>query len=100
MMTPDTWLIVWEDDGDLFATDPAERPRIDAAVSTYVDSCGIRDSLLHVTLLDGREYTTKASRITSWAVSSPETRRRQIEQGKWHDEETERMKHELGMWDE
>lgn len=96
----DSWLTVWEEGGELYTVEIADEPRIDAAVSQHVDSGGTRDALLHLTFTDGREYTVRASRIVSWAASTPETRRRAMEYEQWQKEETETFKQELGIWED
>lgn len=97
---PDTWLTVWEEGGLSYTVDAADEPRIDAAVSRYVDSGESRDSIIALAFTDGRDYRVRASQITSWAISTPETRHRALELDKMQDEETKRIKAELGIWEE
>lgn len=93
-----TSLTVWEEGGSYYTVDVADEPRIDAAVSRYMETG--RDSLLALTFTDGREYRVKASQITHWAVSTPETRQRAVELDKAQDEETQRFKREAGIWED
>lgn len=90
----------------LFAQDttwavvPEEEPRLDAAVSLYVDSGGTRDALLQLTLTGGDTLTIKASLVRCWMVSTPEGRRREMELSKESDDEEKAIKQELGMWED
>lgn len=96
----ETWLTVWEKGGEMYTVEADDEPRIDAAVTQYIDSGESRDTLLRLTFTDGREYTVRASQIVSWATSTPESRRRAVEYEKGQEEETRRFKQELGIWDE
>ena len=69
---PDIWLLVMEEDGTVWICDVADRPRIDAAVSSFLDTG--RDSLLHLTPLDGAEVTLRASNVMGWKTESEDTR--------------------------
>lgn len=66
---------------------PDEEPRLDAALTAYLDSGCTRDRLIRLTLLDGDEYVTTASRISAWLVSTPEGRRRAVRIDKLIDDE-------------
>jgi len=78
-VTPDTWLVVYERDGLFVYVDVGDEPRVDAAVTSWLDSGGSRDSLLDLTLIDGSGYRVIASHVVAWSVSSPESRLRTIE---------------------
>lgn len=97
----DTWLTVWESDGMTYTVEIQEEPRIDVAVSQFIESGGTRDSLLHLNMTDGRCYVVRASVITSWAISTPDTRRKSMKYQQWQKEETKRFMQELGVvsWD-
>lgn len=99
-MTPDTWLIVWERDGGHVIACADQEPNLDTGVTAYLDSAGTRDSLLSLTLTDGREYRVLASCITGWSLSTPETRRRELEHEKWCGEERQALRQELGIWED
>ena len=99
MRPPDDFLTGWEDNGSSYTVDPADEPRIDAAVSAYVESGCTRDRVLHLTFTDGREYSVRASVITSWARSTPETRRRALELQKFAEDEDQQLRQELGIWE-
>jgi hypothetical protein len=93
--TNEVWLKVWTRDGDHFLTEPTEVHRIDAAVQQWIDM--ERDSILDVKLLDGRTLNWLASGVGGWAISSPETRRAEIEQYKWMDDERAAFRVEVGL---
>lgn len=69
---------VFDVDGAVVLVTPDDEPRIDAAVTAFLDSGCSRDRTLRLTMLSGDEYVTPASRISSWIVSTPEGRRRSI----------------------
>lgn len=70
---------VYDIQGDMVGVALSEEPRIDAAVSKWVDSGKTQDTLLSLETPDGSEYKTLASAIQSWLVSTPEIRRRKAE---------------------
>lgn len=94
---PDTWLTVWEEDGSSYTVDEADEPRLDAAVSQYIDSGGTRDTLLSLDFTDGRTFRVKASRIAGWSLSTPATRRRHWELQKYQRDEDAGLKAEIGI---
>lgn len=93
-----TYCKIFEDDGNICVR-PEQESRINAAVSQYVDSGGTRDTLLDLETLAGETYYTKASRITSWYVSTPETRRKIIEVEKLLEDEKKAFQADLGIWE-
>lgn len=97
---PETWLTVWEVDGSDYTVAADNEPSIDAAVTRHIDSAGTRDTLLTLEFTSGCMYRVRASQITSWAISTPETRRRALELEQWEQEEDERIRHELGIWED
>ena len=94
----DTYLKVYEPDGHVQVL-PEDEPRINAAVGDWIDSGDTRDRLLDLTLIDGGAYYTKASRIMSWVLSTPETRRRGWEIQKAMKDEDEAYKQAVGIFD-
>ena len=71
---PDEWLVVFEADNSQARLDVSDESAIDAAVSSFLETG--KDSLLHLTFVEGDEYVVRASRITSWFRSTPEFRER------------------------
>lgn len=72
-----TYLAVWErtaQQGHYMRVDPAEAPRIDAAVTRYQETG--RDSVLELTTMAGNPYFLVASEVTAWKISTPESRAR------------------------
>jgi hypothetical protein len=74
-MNPDRWVKVWFTDEGWVLCPEYEEPRIDAAVSAYIDSGRSRDSLIHLTALDGGRIVVRASFVSGWSTSDPEMRR-------------------------
>lgn len=99
-MNLSAWLNVWEANGCVFATDPADEPRIDAAVSKWLDSGKTRDTLLSLSFLDGREYKVLASNIVSWAISTSESREKEYEIRKFQEDEDKELKSRVGLWED
>lgn len=98
-MSIGAYVKVFDDDGYVLVP-PAEEPRIDAAVTAYLDSGGTRDSLLRLTTLDGAEYVVRVSSIRSWIMTTPEARRRQVEHEKALADERREYAAELGYWED
>lgn len=98
-MSIGAYVKVFDDDGYVLVP-PAEEPRIDAAVTAYLDSGGTRDSLLRLATLDGAEYVVRASSIRSWIMTTPETRRRQVEHEKALTDERREYAAEIGYWED
>jgi len=94
-----TFLKVYYDDGYVLAKPECEQS-IDAAVSAWVDSGKTRDRLLRIELLDGCELAVLASEVTSWLISTPETRQRQVEIERDLRAEDTAMRQAAGIWDE
>lgn len=65
--------------GDVFYIDPTDEPRIDAAVSSWLDSGGTKDTLLSLTPAEGGDLKLRASCIYCFYPSTTATRRRWIE---------------------
>lgn len=74
--TPDTYVKIFEIDGEFVYAQSYEEQRIDAAVELWVSSNKTRDSILKIDLIDGLSYNILASRIASWFLSTPEYRER------------------------
>ena len=70
-----SFLRVWDAQGMLINLDIHDEPRIDAAVTEWVDSGRTKDTVLHLTTLEGVPYTTLASNMVAWAHSTPESRK-------------------------
>ena len=96
-MTLSTMLRVWDAFGSAADLDPSEEPRIDAAVSRWIDSGERANTLLDLTMLNGSRYRALASDLRSWVLSTPETRRTQIEITHMQAEEDRQHKAELGI---
>lgn len=86
---------LWDEDGTV-AVMPDEEPRIDAAVSEYLNTG--RDSLLDLELVSAAMYKTRASLVRSWMMGDADTRRREIEYEKAQRDEAQAVRHELGIW--
>ena len=93
------WLQLFEKDGNI-SLSPSEEPRINAAVSDFIDSGWSRDKLLDLSLLSGQIYYTRASNIFSWLISTPEHRREEAEHKAAWDTESRELKMEFGAWEE
>lgn len=91
-----TYLRVYDHDEARVDVDPSEEPRIDAAVTAWLDTR--RDSLLRLTCMDGAELTILASAVQSWLLSTPESRRRSIEQEAAGLAEVRESRIALGLW--
>lgn len=74
-----------------------DEPRLDAAVSAYLDNG--RDRLVRMARIDGDEYVILASEVTGWMVSTPEGRRRSTELDKASKDEEEANRQAVGLWD-
>ena len=94
----DVYLRVWDNTGDMIAVDAAEEPRLDAAVSTFIDSGGTRDALVELGLIEGGTVKIRASVVHSWMLSTPESRFRLMEINKSEAEEREEFRNKLGIW--
>lgn len=96
---PDTYLVLWEAGGSRLTVDAGDIHRIDAAVTAYLDTN--RDSLLHLTTAAGEQYTTRASLITAWHLTTHQGRRRVAELEKADQDETRSLRLAVGLpWDD
>lgn len=78
---------------------PEHESSIDAAVGHWLDTS--RDTLLRLTMLDGSEFTTKASGIAGWFLSTPEGRLRSLELEKASGEEDRDNRIAVGLpWED
>lgn len=94
-----SYLKVWESDGTNCTIMPTDKHAIDAAVQAWLDTG--RDSLVYLSQINGDEYITLASRITSWRVVTPEGRRKQIELDAMSKDEDKTLKAEYGVpWED
>jgi hypothetical protein len=96
---PTTYCRVDVGDG-YYLVEQHEEPRIDAAVSAFLDSGCTRDQLLTIDLLDGKVLKLRASRIESFYISTPDNRRASIEREKALADESKATRASLGMFDE
>lgn len=69
------YVAVYDESGHVKCV-PEDEPRVDAAVSLWVDSGRTRDTILYLTALDGARYCVLASHVTSWMLSAPQDRER------------------------
>lgn len=85
-----------------FDLEVAEMNRIDAHVTDFNDSgrSPVKDTWIHVTGLGGERIQLLTSDIRGLMESTPDTRRRFIENQKRFDDEKARIKAELGVWDD
>ena len=98
--SPDTWLVLYETDSTCTHVDVHDMDHIDAAVTAYLDSAETRDTLLHLTMVEGGVYVIRASHIKAWFICSPEHRHRGTEHEKYRTEENKRLRLEVGLpWD-
>ena len=98
-MSCGTFVAVWTRDGDTVSVVVDEEPRISAAVSQHIESGGTRDGVLDMTLVNGAVFCVRASEVTSWAISTPESRAAQRAWEAALDEEEETNKRARG-WTE
>jgi hypothetical protein len=94
-----TYLRVYDKTEGFISCDPADEPRVDAAVGAYIDSGG-RDRIIDVTLAEGVPYKLLASQVTAWFVSTPESRRKRVEMNANSDAELEGHAREFGIWED
>lgn len=92
------YLVLFTDEGAL-RIEEGDKHQVDVALTEYLHSG--RDSVIHLTLLDGDEYATRASLVTGWTVSTPEGRVRMQELTKLLDDEERANRMEAGLgWDD
>ncbi len=96
----DRWLKVNLADEAYVCVDLADAPRLDAAVTQYLDSGKTRDCLLHLSCIDGDAFTVRVSLVNGWTESTPEGRRAAWEFEAALREETRLLKAELGIFEE
>lgn len=94
-MTFGTFLRLFEVDGSSMRIDAERSGSIDAAVSNYLDTG--RDSLLHLMTLSGESFVVRASRITSWWVSTPEGRETSLRHDKEERDEEQASRILVGL---
>lgn len=100
VIDPGEYVRLWTVDGESWAVLAEDEPRIDAAVSLWIDSGETRDALLLLTLTGGDAFKVRASMCASWFLSTPAGRRRELEFGKAADDENKRVRQEIGDWEE
>lgn len=91
-----TYLKVYDTSEGMICCSAEDEPRVDAAVSAYVDSGG-RDRIIEVTLLEGVTFKLLASTVTAWFVSTPATRKARVEINANAEAELEGFEKELGL---
>lgn len=69
---PPSFLRVFDARGGVVRLMVSEESKLDAAVERHLETG--RDSLLHLEFVEGGEYITLASEITSWFITTPELR--------------------------
>ncbi len=74
---PHSYLRIWDRQMSQIEVDPADEPRVDTALTAYLETG--RDSIVHLTLLNGAPYSVLASEVTAYMTSTPESRRRNAE---------------------
>jgi len=77
-MTHGRFLKVLLRTGDNFVCVPEDEPRVDAGVTTFLESGETRDVLLDLTLVEGFTFRVLASMIFAWFISTPEARRNAV----------------------
>ena len=97
--TVGTYLKLYTGDGYVLCQ-PQEEPRVDAAVSRWIDSGRTQDTLLSLDLMDGCAYKCLASCVSEWFLSTPENRRTSIEWEQLAKQEDTEVRQSLGIWDE
>jgi|GEM_PF-3814767 len=98
---PDAWLVVQEDDRSQSLCIASDLPRLDAAVTAYLDSGKTRDTLLCLTFVEGTEYHVRASCIRAFWLNTPEHRKRFLMHERHTRDEDRELRSELGLpWKE
>lgn len=92
----DSYLKIWEDQG-VSCCMPEDESALDAAVSHYLDTS--RDSLVHMTQINGDHYVIRASQILAWRLVTSTGRRKDMESKAAQAEEERTLKAEFGMWE-
>lgn len=96
---PGTYVRVFDEDGNI-SVELDDEPRVDAAVQRWIDSGRTRDTVLSLTCLDGSEIHMLASKITTWYVSTPESRRLQVEFEAAYQQELRQMRAAAGWMED
>ncbi len=92
------FLKLWTTDGLAWTCVAEDEPRVDVAVQRCVQAGG--DTLLDLTLSGGDSFRLLASRVACWMVSTPEGRRAEMMMSKVGDDERDRSRQELGIWEQ
>lgn len=92
-----TYLKVYDRIGEAVYCIADDEPRIDAAVSRWIETK--RDTLLDLTLLEGTTYKTLASDIMAWTITTPETREYRVALNKANEDEHTEHRHAAGDWE-
>lgn len=98
-MSLGTFCTVYTDDGDSIMIDVAKEPSINAWVEEYIASGETKDTLLELNALDGSTYCVRASAISGWCITTPESRRRLVELELACAEEERTLRAEFGVWE-
>ena len=69
-----TYLRMWDRLGCLYLLSPGQEHSLDAHVSAYHDAGAHRDTLISLSTIEGGTMVVLASTVTSWCLSTPETR--------------------------
>jgi len=93
--------LVLASSGETFLpVEEAEWHRLDAAVTDFLTSGRSRDGILYLARIDGSQVAVLLSDIRSWALMTPETRRRAVELEAEEDVERMRVLEDLGLVDD
>ncbi len=95
-----TFLKLWDKLGASSLLHVDDEPRVNAAVSRWVDSGRSRDTLLDLTGVDGDQFYTLASEVTSWLVSTPRGRLLSRQWDRDVGNEQQEHKAQLGIWED
>ena len=95
-----SWVCLYDGPDSNWNVSLDDEPRIDAGVSSYIDSGGNVDTLLDITTVDGAALRIRASTVVAWFVSTPETRRRSVDLGRMQAEERAANRQSAGLWDD
>ncbi|MGB0964393.1 MAG: hypothetical protein ACPGVY_17065 [Mycobacterium sp.] len=95
-----SWVCLYDDSESHWTLVAEDEPRIDAAVSLHISSGGTHDTLLDLTGIEGFPIRLRASTVTSWFLSTPESRLRSTELTKLQADESAANRAALGLWDD
>src|SRR5210317_1910255 len=90
------FLVVWEESGSTVSVVEGDERQLDDAVSTWIDTG--RDALLHLTTTEGVPYRMLASNVTSWLLSTPQSRYENERVRAVMDAERAAIRESLGIW--